>query len=173
MDILAKIFTSPFTWGLLVGFIFAAWAFCSGWTAKRNLRRQVGRLEGQIADLKRNLSTQVEVAANDRQALRTENADLKQRVDNLTISLATLQNKPGRAELRQLHLYDKAVHLLCERTPGFSPAWETALKEAQAELDKTSSGILPFLRRIIHPSLSSPPASLPPPAASGDRSPDA
>jgi regulator of replication initiation timing len=173
MDILAKIFTSPFTWGLLVGFIFAAWAFCSGWSAKRTLRRQVGRLESQIAELKRNISTQVEVAANDRQTLRAENADLKQRVENLTISLATLQNKPGRAELRQLHLYDKAVHLMCERAPGFSPVWENALKEARAELDKTSIGLLPWLRRIIHPSLAPATPSLPPPDAPGDRPPDA
>lgn len=156
MNILVTVISAPFTWGLLVGLIFAAWAFFAGWGAKRALRKQIVNLENHAR-------TQLEISAKGRQALLDETADLKQKNENLRISLAALQSKPEKAELRQLHLYDKAVHLMYERAPGFSPAWENALKEAQAELDKTSTGILPWLRRIIHPSLSSAPAPLPPP----------
>lgn len=160
MDILAAIFSSPFVWGLLVGLLFAAWAFFAGWGAKRALRKEVRRLEDA-------LRTQTEISAAGRQFLLDENAELKKTNENLRVSLASLQAKPDKAELRQFHVYDKAVHLMYERAPGFSSAWESALKEAQADLGKISSGILPFLRRIIHPSLSAPStpdrASLPPP----------
>lgn len=147
MELLATIFSSPFVWGLLVGLIFAAWAFFSGWGAKRALRKEVRRLEESVR-------TQNDVAAAGRQALLDENAELKKTNENLRVTLAYFQAKPDRRELRQLHVYDKAIHLLFERAPGFAPAWESAIKEAQSDLDKTSSGILPFLRRIIHPSLS-------------------
>ncbi len=156
MNILVTVATAPFTWGLLVGLIFAAWAFFSGWSAKRALRKQVVNLENHAR-------TQLEISAKGRQSLLDENAELKKANENLRISLAALQAKPEKAEIRQLHLYDKAVHLMYERAPGFSSAWENVLKEAQADLDKTSTGLLPFLRRIIHPSLSSSPAPLPPP----------
>ena len=158
MDILLTVFSSPFVWGLLLGLVFAAWAFFSGWGTKRALRKEVQRLENA-------LRTQTEVSTAGRQTLLNENAELKKVNENLRISLATLQSKPEKAELRQLHVYDKAVHLMYERAPGFSSAWESALKEAQGDLDKTASGLLPFIRRIIHPSLSSSRNALPPPDA--------
>lgn len=158
MDILVKVFSSPFVWGLLLGLVFAAWAFFSGWGAKRALRKEVRRLENA-------LRTQTEVSASGRQAILDENAELKKANENLRVSLAALQAKPDKAELRQLHVYDKAVHLMFERAPGFSSAWESALKEAQAELDKTSAGLLPFIRRIVHPSLAPSRTALPPPDA--------
>ena len=144
MEILLTVIAHPFTWGLLVGLIFAAWAFFSGWGAKRALRREVRRLEEHCR-------TSSELAATGTQTLRQEVEALKEKNKNLEISLAALKDKPDRAELRQLYLYDKAVHLMYERAPGFAPAWQGVLKEAQAELDKTSTGILPWIRRIIHP----------------------
>ena len=45
MDILKQVLAHPFTWGLLVGLIFAAWAFFSGWAGRRALRCDVKRLE--------------------------------------------------------------------------------------------------------------------------------
>ena len=156
MDILITVISAPFTWGLLVGLIFAAWAFFAGWSAKRALRKQV-------RDLEAHARTQLEISARGRQALLDETADLKQKNENLRISLAALQAKPEKARLRQLHLYDKAVHLMYERAPGFSAVWENALRDAQGDLDKTATGLLPWLRRIVHPSLSAAPAPLPPP----------
>ena len=157
MDILTAIFTAPFTWGLLAGLVFAAWAFTRGWSARRTLRRELRRLEEHCR-------TQVELDAKGRQSLLDENAALKQQNENLRISLAGLKDKPGKAELLQLHLYDRAVHLMYERAPGFAAAWEGTLKDAQAELDRTATGFLPFIRRLVRPSLGPAPAA----AADGD-----
>ena len=145
-DILINVLTAHFTWGLLAGLVFAAWAFCSGWSARRALRREVRRLEEHCR-------TQLELDAKGRQSLLDENASLKQQAENLRISLADLKNKPDKAEILKLHLYDRAIHLMYERAPGFAPAWESTLKDAQAELDKTATGILPFIRRLVRPSL--------------------
>ena len=146
MDILLKALAHPFTWGLGLGLVFAAWAFFSGWAAKRALRREVRRLEDHCR-------TAADLSAKGTQSLQDELAGLKEQNKNLQITVAELKNKPDRAELQKLYVLDKAAALMTERAPGFAAAWQAALKEAQAELDKTSTGLLPWIRRIIHPSL--------------------
>lgn len=146
MEIILGALAHPFTWGLLVGLIFAAWAFFGGWSARRTLKREVRRLEEHGR-------TTAEINAKGNQALLDEVAELKKANENLRISLAALKDKPDRAELQKLYLLDKGVHLMYERAPGFAPAWEGILKEVQVEMDKTSSGLLPWIRRIVRPSL--------------------
>lgn len=146
MEILLTALAHPFTWGLGLGLVFAAWAFFSGWSAKRALRREVRRLEDHCR-------TAADLSAKGTQSLQDELASLKEQNKNLQITVAELKNKPDRAELQKLYVLDKAAALMTERAPGFAAAWQAALKEAQAELDKTSTGILPWLRRIVHPSL--------------------
>ena len=165
MDILLKALAHPFTWGLGLGLVFAAWAFFSGWSAKRALRREVRRLEDHCR-------TAADLSAKGTQVLQEEVAGLKEQNQNLQITVSELKNKPDRAELQKLYVLDKAAALMTERAPGFAAAWQAALKEAQAELDKTSTGLLPWLRRIVHPSLgaSAPgPSSLPSPDADAPR----
>ena len=164
MNALWTVFRHPFTWGLLLGLVFAAWAFFSGWSARRALRREMRHMEDSLRRLEDALRAVAEQNAAGSKALKEENDDLKQKNENLRISLAELKNKPDRAEIQKLYLLDKAVHLMIARAPGFATAWEGMLQEAQAELDKTSTGILPWIRRILHPSAAPAPASLPPPA---------
>ena len=148
MEILLTALAHPFTWGLGLGLVFGAWAFFSGWSAKRALRREVRRLEDHCR-------TAADLSAKGTQSLQDELAVLKEQNQNLQITVAELKNKPDRAELQKLYVLDKAAALMTERAPGFAAAWQAALKEAQAELDKTSTGFLPWIRRIIHPSLGS------------------
>lgn len=180
MDAFLKILGYPFTKGLVVGLIFAAWALWSGWSARRALRREarretqrlegeIAKLQGEIRELKEHWNTATELARKGNQALMDENAELKKQNENLRISLAELKNKPDRAEIQKLYLLDKAVHLMYSRAPGFAPAWESILQEAQAELDKTSSGLIPWIRRIIHPSAGASPVALPLPEMIGGK----
>ena len=57
--------------------------------------------------------------------------------------------KPGRKELRQLHLYQMAVEILTEKAPGFAQSWLSALKEGEEEIKKTEKGVVPFIRRLL------------------------
>jgi hypothetical protein len=69
--------------------------------------------------------------------------------ENLRVSVKAWQQKPSRHELRSLQVYDIAVHRLLETTPGFSLAWEVALKDAEARMVQTDRGVLAFARRFI------------------------
>ena len=35
-----------------------------------------------------------------------------------------------------------------EKAPGFAPAWQITLKEAEEELQNAESGIIPFFKRM-------------------------
>src|SRR5690606_5085271 len=76
--------------------------------------------------------------------------------ENLRISVKAWQQKPGRHELRSLQVYDTAIHRLLETTPGFSMAWEAALKDAEEQVERSDRGILAFTRRLILPRAASP-----------------
>lgn len=146
VDILSTILSHPFTWGLAVGLLFAAGTFVSGWSARRRLQRENRRLADHCR-------TAAELNAEGTHSLQEKVAGLEKMNKNLEITVAALKNKPDRAELQKLYVLDRAAALMTERAPGFAAVWQSALQEAQAEMDKTSSGILPWFRRIIHPSL--------------------
>lgn len=156
MEMLLAVLGHPFTWGLGLGLVFAAWALSGGWSARRALKKEVRRLEEHCR-------TAAELGARGNQALMDENAELKRANENLRISLAALKDKPDRAELLKLCQLDKAVHLMYARAPGFAPAWEGAMQEAQAEIDRSASGLVPFIRRLVPfaGGRTKPPAALP------------
>lgn len=146
MNILNSILMHPFTWGLALGLIFAIWAWMGGWGKRHALTKEV-------ATLKEHLQTQMTITAKGQQSALQEIEQLKKQNENMRVTLAELKNRPDKAELQKLYVYDRAVHLMYEKAPGFSAAWESIMKEAQAEMDRTSTGLTAWVRRIIHPSL--------------------
>jgi hypothetical protein len=81
----------------------------------------------------------------------SELEQLRKTNENLRITVRSLQNKPGRAEIRQLHVYDKAIHSMLAKAPGFAPTWEMVLKEAEDEIAQTETGIGAFMRKVFVP----------------------
>ena len=71
----------------------------------------------------------------------------------MRISIATLQNKPGAAELKMLYTFDRAISIMNQRTPGFSAVWEGVLLEAQKEVEESTSGIRGLIRKVFKPSV--------------------
>lgn len=136
----------PFTIGLGVGLLGAVIVWVNAWRKRRALVQE-------NRTLKEHLHTQMEITARGSSNTQKELADLRQQNENLRITNAALQQKPGRAELQTLAVYDKALHLMFERAPGFSGAWEGAVKEAEATVQKTEKGLLPLLRKAFRPSL--------------------
>jgi hypothetical protein len=61
----------------------------------------------------------------------------------------TLQQKPGRGEQRQLHLYELAIRSMREQAPGFAPVWEQALRQSEAELVAADTGLKKLVRRVL------------------------
>lgn len=136
--------SSPFTWGLLVGLFFVALVWISGVFKRRELRREVRRL-------REHLHTQMDITSKGNSVMLAENTALKQQNENLRVAVKDWQTKPGRAELRMLAVYDRAVRILNQNAPGFSPVWEKAVKESEQELVASESGVGSMLRRAFQP----------------------
>lgn len=148
MDTLKFIFGQPILLGFLMGLTVALIVWWGAW------RRRVA-LQKEIARLKEFAHTQMEITERGQKDLLLENKTYKEQVENLRITLATLSQKTDKAELRKLRVYDKALHELFATMPGFATAWEAALRRADAEVEKTRRGLLPFLKEIIYPSFDS------------------
>ena len=143
-----ELLTHPFTIGLALGLAFALFVAIGGWNKRRTLRKD-------NRQLREHLHTQLTINSKGNQALQAEIEQLKKQSENLRISLATRTSRPDKSELRTLYLYDKTIHMMYEKAPGFAPAWESTMREAEIEMDKMSTGVLAWVKRIIRPSLGS------------------
>ena len=143
------ILTHPFTWGLLLGLLIAGFLWKSGFTARRNVARELRRVEGEMKDLQNHLNTQLKINASGNDTLQRELESLRQQNETLRINNTALQQKPGRAEQRQLQIYDAAVRIMREQAPGFAPAWERAARQAETDLDAADSGLKKLVRKVI------------------------
>lgn len=149
MDPLLEFLRHPFVLGLLSGLIFAALAWKSGFSNKIRLSRDIRRLENELRELQGHLNTQLKINAQGNKSLEDELASLKQQNENLRVSLATLQAKPGRAEIRQYQVMETAVRLMREQAPGFAAAWEKAVRQAESEVEAGESGLRKLVRKVM------------------------
>lgn len=62
--------------------------------------------------------------------------------------IQVLNQKPSKQEIRQTQVYQKAIETMFEKSPGFAPAWQITLKEAEEEMRNAEKGILPFFKRM-------------------------
>lgn len=149
MDILTEILKHSFTWGLLLGLLIAAFAWKSGFSAKRNVTRELKRVEGELKNLQNHLNTQLKITASGNDALQTELETLRKQNETLRVNTAALQQKPGRAEQRLLQIHEIAIRKMREQAPGFAPAWEQALRQGEQDVDAAESGLVKLVRRVV------------------------
>lgn len=139
----------PFTWGLALGLLVAGFVLKNAFTARGHFRREIARQKAEIDDLQRHINTHLKITATGSERLEKELAALKEQNENLRVNFAALQQKPGRAEVRQLQAYETAIARLREQIPGFAPAWERSLREAAAEQESAESGFSRLVRRVL------------------------
>jgi hypothetical protein len=144
-----EILLHPFTLGLLLGLLVTAFIWKAGFTARRNVSRELKRVEGEMKDLQTHLNTQLKINASGNEALQRDLESLRQQNETLRINNTALQQKPGRAEQRQLQIHETAVRLMREQAPGFAPAWEKAVRQAEADLEAADSGLKKLVRKVI------------------------
>jgi len=139
----------PFALGVLLGLVAAGFVWKSGFSARRRLGRELRKLEGELRDLQGHLNIQLKINAQGNETLQRELEELRRQNENLRISVATLQVKPGRAEVRHGQVTEGAVRLMREQAPGFAPAWEKAMRQAEADLQAEESGLRKLIRRVV------------------------
>lgn len=149
MDAIWPLLTHPFTLGLLLGLLIAGFIWKSSVAARGHLKREIKRLQEEGRELQGHLNTQLKLNAKGTDELQKELDVLRTQNENLRINLATLQNKPGRAEQRQYQISEAAIRAMREQAPGFAPAWEQALRTAEAEYEEAESGIKKLVRKVI------------------------
>ena len=140
---------SPFAWGLGLGLALTFFTWKSALAAKHNLKKENRRLQDEMRDLEKHLNTQLKINASGNSSIEEKLDEMKQQNENLRITVSTLQNKPGRAELRSLHTMESAVRLMREQAPGFASAWEMALRQAEGEYEEASGGLRKLVRKVI------------------------
>lgn len=137
----SSILGNPFFRGLLIGLLFAVifWV--------RSLFK-IRQLRAEIKKLREHMHTKFEIESAENERRKSDIEKLKQERDNLRNMLQVLNQKPGKLEIRQAQIYQKAVEIMFEKSPGFAPAWQITLKEAEEEMRSAEKGILPFIKRM-------------------------
>ena len=121
----------------------------------------VRRHKKELAEYKEHLERQMRLTSEGSRNLEQELASLKKDNENLRISVQTLGQKPGRAEIRLLNIYDGALRKMMLKAPGFSSAWEIALQEAEREYEENEKGFKSIIKKVFGPSLTQQSESIP------------
>ena len=149
MDVVMNILSQPFTWGLVVGLFLMV----TTWRLMRKdivmLRADNKRLLNENKELQSHLSTQLKINSKGNQELEKQLAELKEQNEILKSNLNLANQKPGRAERRQLEILENAVSAMREQAPAFSGAWEKALRDAEARQLDADNGLKKLMRRVM------------------------
>ena len=137
-----NILIPPFLVGLGVGLLIVLFTYFREMNKRKSLRRE-------ISTLKNHLQNKMEIEAEATEARRNELEKLKRENENLRITNQTLAQKPGRREVMNLHVYQRAIAIMTESAQGFAPMWQRALREAKAEQERSDQGGSSFIRKII------------------------
>ncbi|MDF1877309.1 hypothetical protein JHD47_05715 [Sulfurimonas sp. SAG-AH-194-L11] len=117
-------------------------------------RFEVAKYKKELKEYKEHLNRQMKITNEGSKAQEDELQKLKKENENLRISVQTLGQKPGRAEIRLLNIYDSALRKMQMNAPGFSTAWEMSLQEAESEYEANERGLKSIIKRVFKPSLS-------------------
>ena len=128
--------------GLVIALIVYIWQKIGKNDLEKKSKAEIARLKGMLAD-------RMDIESEGLNKLKAENEELKKANENLRITNANLMQKPGRAEVNRLHIYQQAVDRLVINSPGFGAAWQSALKESEEEFAKTYTGTQAFWKKVL------------------------
>ncbi len=103
----------------------------------------------ELKEYQDHLERQMKITDAGNKTLMADMEALKKENENLRISVKTLGQKPGRAELRQFNIYDNALRKMMLQAPGFSSAWESALQEAEREYEENEAGFKNIIGKVF------------------------
>ncbi len=149
METLLEILSQPFTWGLLLGLGLVVFVWRSGAKDKKFLKTELKRVKEENGELQGHLNTQLKINAKGNELLQNQLDELKEQNETLRVNLSTVQQKPGKAELRRLEVTEAAISVMREQAPGFAPAWEKALRESEDDYVAAEGGLKKLMRKVV------------------------
>ncbi|MEN9991433.1 MAG: hypothetical protein RLZZ224_1135 [Verrucomicrobiota bacterium] len=153
-ELLQKMFSEPWFVGFLIGLIPAFFAWKNTIRLRFQSKKRQQHHDKELAELRKHLHTQLTINAHGNESMVKEIESLRSQNETLRINLAAAQQKPGRAEIRQLQILESALRTMREQAPGFAPVWERVLREAEEQAEKQNQGLLGMMRQIL-PSIGS------------------
>jgi predicted RecB family nuclease len=109
----------------------------------------IRKYKKELAEYKAHLERQMKITDTGSKKMMEEMDLLKKDNENLRISVKTLGQKPGRAELRQFNIYDNALRKMMLQAPGFSSAWESSLQESEREYEENEAGFKNIIGKVF------------------------
>ena len=109
----------------------------------------IRKYKKELAEYKAHLERQMKITDSGSKKMMEEMDVLKKDNENLRISVKTLGQKPGRAELRQFNIYDNALRKMMLQAPGFSSAWESSLQESEREYEENEAGFKNIIGKVF------------------------
>ncbi len=103
----------------------------------------------EIQKIKDIVSQKLDIESDSLTSMKTEIKGLKEQNENLRVSVRSLSTKTSKKELTRFQVYDRAIEIMSLKAPGFAPAWQTALRESEDELEKVFFGFKPFMRKAV------------------------
>lgn len=132
--------------GFVIGLVLLVISKIRNAFAKRDFKVEIKTLKGKIDALHK-------IIVDSGSSYSAKLDELKKDNDTMKRNISILDRKASRKELKTLYLYDKAIHLMYSRVPGFSTIWEDTLKDAEKEMEKSEAGKKKLFEKIFHPSL--------------------
>jgi len=106
-------------------------------------------VQGEQKELQQHLNTQLKVNAEGNDSLQKKLEELREQNENLRVNISALQQKPGRAEIRQLQVMESAIGIMREQAPGFAQAWEQAVRQAEADHEAAEGGLKKLVKKVL------------------------
>ncbi len=144
-----EVLLHPGTLGFGAGLVLTFFVWKGGISARSSLKRENKRIVTEMKEMQGHLNTQLKINAAGNDKVEKQIEELKETNETLRVNIAALQSKPGKMEVRQLHLTERAVSLMREQAPGFASAWEQAMRQAEAEQEAAESGLRKLVRRVL------------------------
>lgn len=160
MDQVFYVLSLPFTWGLVVGLFMMVMTWRVMHKEVSMLKSDNKRLQNENRELQSHLGTQLKINAKGNEQLEIQLEELKQQNETLRANLNVAQQKPGRAERRQLEILENAASVMREQAPGFAPAWEKAMRDAEAGQVEAEGGFKKLMRKVMPPRKTTPVISM-------------
>jgi hypothetical protein len=149
MDQVFYVLSQPFTWGLVVGLFMMVVTWRLMHKDVSMLRSDNKRLIEENRELQSHLGTQLKINASGNAQLEKQLEEFKEQNETLRMNLNLAQQKPGRAERRQLEMLEAAASTMREQAPGFAPAWEKAMRDAEVHQQEAEGGLKKLMRKVM------------------------
>ena len=138
----------------LLGIVLIIASFILGWFISYiKSRFEIRNHKKELKEFQEHLNRQMKITGEGSKNLEGELEKLRKENENLRVSVKTLGQKPGRAEVRLLNIYDGALRKMMLNAPGFSGAWEASLQEAEREYEENEKGFKSIIKKVFSPSL--------------------